>query len=163
MLPYLSRPPKMKENIYMIGRLWQVLHIPYPVFSSAAVVREANSCRHQVRDACLLTPRSNTQPPYTLHIMHGNRTQAALTKPWASLWEHLSSGFLTRSNTNWAVQPQKAKAWSFGFRKWRDSSIHVAITKMLISCTVSMQLICILVFACFLTTRPKHNNHRHHG
>ena len=57
-----------------------------------------------------------------------------------------SSGFLTRSNTNRTVQPQKM-ARGLKFRKKRDCTICVAKTKALISCAVTAQLICDFVFA----------------
>ena len=38
-------------------------------------------------------------------------------------------------------------AYNFGFRKKRDCSIHVAKTKVLISCAVTAQLICTFIFA----------------
>ena len=60
--------------------------------------------------------------------------------------ENLSSGFLTRSNTNRAVQPQKITI-GLRFGKSRDCTIYVAKTKVLISCAVTMQLICAYVFA----------------
>ena len=60
--------------------------------------------------------------------------------------ENLSSGFLTRSDTNGAVQPQII-ARCQKFKKKRDCSIYVANTKVLISCEVNAQLICIFVFA----------------
>ena len=36
-----------------------------------------------------------------------NKIQKKLRVSRAASWEYLSSGFLTRSDTNWAVQPQK--------------------------------------------------------
>ena len=67
-----------------------------------------------------------------------------------------SSGFPTRFNTS---HRRWLKASNFGFRKQRDCPIHVAKTKVLISCTVTAQLICVFVFAYaragFLITRLK--------
>ena len=37
-------------------------------------------------------------------------------------------------------------AWNFGFRKWRDCTIYVAKTKVLISCAVNAQLVWVFVF-----------------
>ena len=54
-------------------------------------------------------------------------------------------GFPTRSDTNLAVQQQKA--WNFGFRKKRDCTIRVAKTKALISFAVTAKLICAFVYA----------------
>ena len=51
----------------------------------------------------------------------------------------------TRSNTNQAVQSQK-NARDSKFRKQRDCTTCVAKTKALISCTVTMQLICTFLF-----------------
>ena len=39
------------------------------------------------------------------------------------------------------------EARNFGFRKWRDCSIHIAKTKALISFPVTVKLICVFVFA----------------
>ena len=39
------------------------------------------------------------------------------------------------------------EACNFGFRKYRDCTIYVAKAKVLISCTVIVQLICVFVFA----------------
>ena len=51
-------------------------------------------------------------------------------------------------DTNGAVQQQKmARAWNFGFRKKRYRTIYVAKTKVLISCLVTVQLICVFVFS----------------
>ena len=40
----------------------------------------------------------------------------------------LTSGLMTRSDTNWTVWPQKIwlEAWNFRFWKWRDCTIYVA-------------------------------------
>ena len=59
--------------------------------------------------------------------------------------------FTTRSDTNRAVQPQKMAR---GLKLWiqdvvkRDCTIYVAKTKVLISCAMTGQLICVFVFAC---------------
>ena len=56
--------------------------------------------------------------------------------------------FLTRSDTNQAVQPlEMARGLNFGFRKERDCTIKVAKTKALISFAVTAKLICVFVFA----------------
>ena len=60
--------------------------------------------------------------------------------------ENLSLGFLTGSDTNQAVQPQKM-ARGLKFRKKRDCTIRVAKTKALISFAVTAKLICVFVFA----------------
>ena len=44
------------------------------------------------------------------------------------------------------------KAQNFGLRKYRDCTIYVAKTKLLISCTAIVQLICAFIFACEKTT-----------
>ena len=57
-------------------------------------------------------------------------------------------GIPTRSDTNRAVQPQKmVRDFKFRIRKYRDCTICVAKTKVLISCAVTAQLICGFVFA----------------
>ena len=56
-----------------------------------------------------------------------------------------SYGFLTRSDTNQAVKRQNMGG-NFGFRKKRDSSIHVEKTKALISFAVTAKLTCVFVF-----------------
>ena len=58
-------------------------------------------------------------------------------------------GFPTRPNTNWTVQPKKMdkEAWNFGFRKLRDCTIYLVKTKVLIGCAVTVQLMCVFVFA----------------
>ena len=51
--------------------------------------------------------------------------------------------FSNKYDTNRAVQEQKiARGWKF-----RNSSVHVAKTKALISFAVSVKLICAFVFA----------------
>ena len=49
------------------------------------------------------------------------------------------------------------EASNFGFRKYRDCTIYLAKTKVLIRCVVTAQLICAFVFAMqkagFLMTR----------
>ena len=55
------------------------------------------------------------------------------------------TGFLTKSDTNQPVQSRK-QAKSLKFKK-KDCTKYVAKTKMLISCAVTAQLICIFVFA----------------
>ena len=50
-------------------------------------------------------------------------------------------------DTNWAVQPQKM-ARGLEFKKKRDCTMDVAKNKALISsCMLTVQLICIFVFA----------------
>ena len=59
-----------------------------------------------------------------------------------------SSGFPTRSVTNWSVQPQKvARSLKFRIGKKRNCTIRVAEIKVLISFAVTAQLICAFVFA----------------
>ena len=57
--------------------------------------------------------------------------------------------FSNRSDTNWAVQPQKqARSLKFWiFKKKKDCTLQVAKTKALISFAVTAKLICIFVFA----------------
>ena len=45
------------------------------------------------------------------------------------------------------IYRSKLEAWKFGFKKKRDCSILAARTKVLISCAVTAQLICVFVFA----------------
>ena len=59
--------------------------------------------------------------------------------------ENLSLEFPTRSDTNRAVQPQKTLKLEISDLGGRG--IYVAKTKVLISCTVTAQLICAFVFA----------------
>ena len=50
---------------------------------------------------------------------------------------------------------------NFGFRKYRDCSIHVAKTKALISFAVTAKLICVFVFAyanCQFSHDAAHND-----
>ena len=66
--------------------------------------------------------------------------------------------FPTRSDTNRAVQSlNMVRGLKFGFRKQRDCTFYVAKTKVLISCAVTAQLICVFVLhlqkAGFLITR----------
>ena len=61
-------------------------------------------------------------------------------------WENLSLGFQTRSDINQAVQSQKMAR----YLKFR-STINVVKTKGLISCVVTVQLIC----ACFHICRKQ--------
>ena len=77
----------------------------------------------------------------------------------ASSRENLSSGFLTRSDTNWTVKSQKVTS-GFKFQIYEVEgyySIYVAQTKVLFSCPVTAKLICVFVFAyakrIFFTTR----------
>ena len=67
----------------------------------------------------------------------------------SGIMRKLSSGFPPGSDTNRAVQSQKIwlETWNLGFRKLRDCTSYEAKTKALISCTVSVQLICAFVFA----------------
>ena len=44
-------------------------------------------------------------------------------------------------------RPGLTEAWNFAFRKKRDCTICVAKTKALVSCAVTAQLICAIVFA----------------
>ena len=55
-------------------------------------------------------------------------------------------GFRTRSNSNWAVQPEKI-ARCLKFRIKKVERLFYLKTKALISCTISGQLILTLVFA----------------
>ena len=67
-----------------------------------------------------------------------------------------SSGFLTWSNTNQAVQPQKmASGVKFGFRKKRDCTIYVGKTKALISFVVTAKLITAKLIYVFVFAYPK--------
>ena len=50
----------------------------------------------------------------------------------------LFSGFQTRSDTNWAVQPQKVARGLKFWIKEKDILYYVAKTKTLISCTVTV-------------------------
>ena len=59
------------------------------------------------------------------------------------MYMNLCSGFPTRSDTNWAVQPQKIAR---GLTFWVLVTIFEAKTKALISCRFAMQLIAF-VFA----------------
>ena len=53
----------------------------------------------------------------------------------------------TRPDTNWTILPQKlARRVKFRIRKYRDCIICEVKTKWLISCAVSMQLICAFLF-----------------
>ena len=59
----------------------------------------------------------------------------------------MSSGFLTRFNTNQAVQPQKmVRSLNFRISDLGECTICVVKTKALISCVVTTQLICAFVF-----------------
>ena len=65
-------------------------------------------------------------------------TDVAMTQTletMSRLVKNLSSGFPTRPNTNWAVQPQKIppSGLKFGFKKLRDCIIYVGKTKALIN------------------------------
>ena len=65
----------------------------------------------------------------------------------AMLRENLSSWYLTRSNTNQVVQPQKMAS---GLKYWiseEEELYYVVKTKTKISSTVIAQLICTFVFA----------------
>ena len=69
-----------------------------------------------------------------------------------------SSGFPTRSDTNWAVQSQNmARGLKFRIQKGEGVYYPLAKTKALISFTVTTKLICVFVFAYakagFLTMR----------
>ena len=56
--------------------------------------------------------------------------------------------FSNRSDTNWAVQPQKqARSLKFWIFKKKDCTSRVAKTKALISFAVTAKLICAFVFA----------------
>ena len=62
--------------------------------------------------------------------------------------ENLSPGFPTRSDTNRTVQRQKmASCLIFRILEVEDCTIYVAKTKALMSCAVTVQLICAFVFA----------------
>ena len=62
--------------------------------------------------------------------------------------ENQSSGFPTRSDTDWPVQSQKkSRSLDFGFKKKINCTIRVAKTKVLISFAVTEMLICAFVFA----------------
>ena len=57
----------------MIGRLWQVLHIPYSVYSSAAVVREAKQL--QTPDEGCLFAYTQKQHSATIHCAYNEWLQ----------------------------------------------------------------------------------------
>ena len=71
----------------------------------------------------------------------------------SSVIENLSLAFLTRSDTNWAVQPQMARGLIFQIYE-EEGVYYVAKIKALISCVVTGQLICIFVFAYAKTRFP---------
>ena len=60
--------------------------------------------------------------------------------------ENLSLVFPTRYDTYLDVEPQKI-ASGLKFRKLRNFTFCVAKKKTLISCAVTLQLICVFVFA----------------
>ena len=60
-------------------------------------------------------------------------SQYAISRKWVLHARKPVLGFPTRCNTDQYAQPQ---------------TIHVAETKVLISCAVTVQLICVFVFAC---------------
>ena len=61
--------------------------------------------------------------------------------------ENWSSRFPTSSDTNRPVQSHMLESWNFGFNKmWKCIIILAAKTKVLISCVVTVQLICAIVF-----------------
>ena len=67
------------------------------------------------------------------------------------------SGFLTRFDTNWAVQPQKmARGLECWIKKKRGCTIYVAKTKAMISCRMTAQLIGTFVLA-YAKCRFSHN------
>ena len=56
--------------------------------------------------------------------------------------------FPTRSETNWAVQPQTmTRGLKFRIKEVKDCTICVVKTNALISCAVTAQLICAFFFA----------------
>ena len=61
---------------------------------------------------------------------------------------NLSSWFLTRFDTNQAIL-KALDTWYFRFKKKRYiySAFYVLKTKVLISCTVTAQLICVFILA----------------
>ena len=63
---------------------------------------------------------------------------------WAPPRENQSSGVSTKIGLN--SHRRWLEAWNFGFRKKRDCTICVAKTKVLISCAVTVKLICVFVF-----------------
>ena len=76
--------------------------------------------------------------------------------------ENLSSGFPAISDINQGVTSEDGFRLDFSvLRKKRGYTIHVAKTKMLISCLATAQLICAFDFAMskagFLTPRLKYN------
>ena len=64
----------------------------------------------------------------------------------SSVIENLSLAFLTRSDTNWAVQPQMARGLLFQIYEV-EGVYYVVKMKALISRVVTGQLLCIFVFA----------------
>ena len=56
----------------------------------------------------------------------------------------MSLGFPTKSDTNQAIQPQMMTI-GLTIRKYGDCTIYVVTTKVLISCTAIVQLICVFV------------------
>ena len=71
--------------------------------------------------------------------------------------ENLSLVFPTRSDTNWAVQPQKmARGLKFRIQKFEGLYHLCRKKKALISCVVTAQLICVFVFA-YAKSRLSHD------
>ena len=65
-------------------------------------------------------------------------------------------GFPTTSETNWFYSHRRwLEAGNFGFSKKRDCTIYVAKTKALISCGITVQLICTFVFAYAKSRFPR--------
>ena len=63
------------------------------------------------------------------------------------IMRNLSYWALTRSDTNWAVQPQNTtRGLKFGIKE-DEGLYYIAKTKVLINCIVTGQLICAYVFA----------------
>ena len=92
-----------------------------------------------LNDGLMVDPRRKLYQPTTLWTIERQAVQPSHEKN--------NNGFSTRSDTNRPVQSQKIEARNFGFKKKRDCSIHVAKTKLLVSCAITAQLICTFVFA----------------
>ena len=92
---------------------------------------------------------------YIVSVLAGHVHQ----EKWATSQENMSSVFRTRFDTNRAVQPQKmARGLKFQIYEVHVEGLYCLQekTKGLISCTVTIQLICALFShtqkACFLIT-----------
>ena len=81
-------------------------------------------------------------------VIYGIMKHVAYIKSNRRCPERLSWGFrLGPTQTGLYGQGSRLEAWNFGVMKKRDCTICVAKTKALISCAVTVQLICVFVFA----------------